>query len=82
MLSLLNESFIKNSLLYSQLPLYRSRWDLYFSFDMTEFSYKGSNISAMKALGERIHLDISGHFVITEFDIEGVYCIYLQLKPV
>ena len=81
MLSLLNDSFIKDSLLYSQL-LYRNRRDLYFSFDMTEFSYKGSNISAMKALGERTHFNIIGHFVITEFDIEGVYCIYLQLKPV
>ena len=29
----------------------------------------------MKALGERTHFDISGHFVITELDIEGVYCI-------
>ena len=53
---------------YSQLPLFRSRRDLYFSFDMTEFCYKGSNISVMKALGERTH------FVITELDIEGVYC--------
>ena len=39
----------------------------FFSFDMTEFCYKGSNISAMKALGERTHFDI------TEFDI-GVCC--------
>ena len=43
--------------MYSQLPLYRSRRDLNFSFDMTEFYYKGSNISAIKALGERIHFD-------------------------
>ena len=44
---------------------------------MTEFCYKGSNISAMKALGERTHFDKRGHFVIIEFDIEGVYCIYI-----
>ena len=47
---------------------------------MTEFCYKGSNISAMKALGERTHFDISGHFVITEFDIEGVYCSSFPYK--
>ena len=61
--------------IYSQLPLYRSRRDRYFSFNMTEFCYKGSNISAMKALGERTHLDINGHFFMIEFDTEAVHCI-------
>ena len=42
---------------------------------MTEFCYNGSNISAMKALGERTQFDIRGHSVITEFDREGVCCI-------
>ena len=36
-----------------------------FSFEITEFCYKGSNICA---IGEKIYFDISGHFVITEFD--------------
>ena len=44
---------------------------------MTEFCYNGSNISAMKGLGERTQFDISGHSGITEFDIEGVYGIYI-----
>ena len=39
-----------------------------FSFEITEFCYKGSNICAFHALGGKIHFDISGHFVITEFD--------------
>ena len=39
-----------------------------FSFEITEFCYKGSNICAIQALGEKTHFDISGHFVITEFD--------------
>ena len=34
-------------------------------------------MSAMKGLGERTHFDISGHSVITKFDIEGVYGIYI-----
>ena len=55
---------------YSQLPLYRSRRYLYYSIDMTELCYNGSNISALKAPEERTHFDISGHSVITEFDIE------------
>ena len=36
------------------INLYLSRTDLYFSFDITVFCYNGNNISAMKALGERI----------------------------
>ena len=36
------------------INLYLSRTDLYFSFDITVFCYNGKNISAMKALGERI----------------------------
>ena len=43
-----------------------------YSFDLTEFRYKGSNVSAMKDVGENIHFEISSHFVITEFDITGV----------
>ena len=62
-------------MLYSQLPLYRSRRDLYYLFDITEFRYKGSYISGLEVLRENIHFDISGHFVISEFDIEGVDCI-------
>ena len=31
----------------------------------------------ISGLGERTHFVISGHFVITEFDTEGVYCAYL-----
>ena len=41
---------------------------LVFSFEITQFCYKGSNICAIQALGENIHFDISGHFVICEFD--------------
>ena len=50
----------------------------YYSFDMTEFRYKGSNINVLKALGENIHFGISCHFVITEFDITGVDCSILK----
>ena len=32
---------------------------LVFSFEITEFCYKGSNICAIQALGEKIHFDIS-----------------------
>ena len=39
-----------------------------FFFEITEFCYKGSNICAIQALGEKTHFDISDHFVITEFD--------------
>ena len=39
-----------------------------FSFEITEFYYKGSNICALQALGEKTHFDISGHFVLSEFD--------------
>ena len=39
-----------------------------FSFEITEFCYKGSNICVTQALGVKTHFDISGHFVITEFD--------------
>ena len=56
---------------YSQLVLY-----LYYSFDITEIRYKGSYINVLKALGENIHFDISGYFVITELDITGVVCTY------
>ena len=55
---------------YSQLSLYRSRRDLYYLFDITEFRYKGSYINGLEVLGENIHFDISGYFVISEFDIE------------
>ena len=40
-----------------------------FSFETAEFCYKGSNICAIQALWEKIHFDISGHFVITEFEV-------------
>ena len=46
---------------------------------MTEFCYNGSNINAMKGLGEMTHFDISGHFAITKFDIEGVCSIYIYI---
>ena len=39
-----------------------------FSFEITEFCYKGSNICAIQALGKKTHFNISGHFVIAEFD--------------
>ena len=60
--------------LSSQLPLYRSRRDPHYSFDITEFRYKGSYINGLEVLGENIHFDISGYFVISEFDIEEVDC--------
>ena len=36
-------------------------------------------INGFEVLGSRgnTHLDISGYFVISEFDIEGVDCIYM-----
>ena len=37
---------------YSQLPFYRSRRDQYYSFNITEFRYKGSNITVLRVLGE------------------------------
>ena len=52
----------------SQLLLYRRR-NLYYLFDITEFRYKGSYINGLEVLGENIHFDISGYFVIPEFDI-------------
>ena len=51
---------------YSQLPLYRSRRDLYYLFDITEFRYKRSYINGLEVLEENIHFDISGYFVISE----------------
>ena len=36
---------------YNQLPLYRSRRDLYYLFDITEFRYKGSYINGLEVLG-------------------------------
>ena len=35
----------------NQLPLYRIRRDLYYLLDITDFRYKESDISVMKALG-------------------------------
>ena len=52
---------------YSQLPLHRSRRDLYYMFDITEFRFKGSYVNGLEVL-------ISGYFVISEFDMEGVDC--------
>ena len=69
--SLSHELFI-----YSQLPLYRSRRDLYYLFDIPEFRYKGSYTNGLEVLGENIDFDISGYFVISKFDIEGVDCTY------
>ena len=57
---------------YSQLSLYRSLRDLYNLFDITKFRYKGGYIDGLEVLGENIHFDIRGYFVISEFDIEGV----------
>ena len=51
----------------STLSLLKSK-EFVFSFEITEFCYKGSNICVIQALGENTHFDISGHFVITEFD--------------
>ena len=65
----------------SKLPLYRNRRDLYYLFDITEFRYKGSYINCLEVLGENIHFDISGYFVISECDIEGVDCMYIALSP-
>ena len=62
---------------YSQLPLYRSRRDLYYLFDISEFRYKDQYINGLEFLGENIQFDISGYFVISEFDIEGVDCNYI-----
>ena len=45
------------------------------SLDITEFRYKGCNINCLEVVGENIHFDISGYFVISEFDVEGVDCI-------
>ena len=67
---------------YSQLPLYRSRRDRYYLFDITEFCYKGSNIDVLKVIRVNIHFDISGHFVATEFDISGVDCSVNSYKPI
>ena len=39
--------------IYSQLPLYRSRREQYYLFDITEFRYKGSYINGLEVLGER-----------------------------
>ena len=50
--------------------LYRSRRD--HLFDITEFRYKESYTNGLEVLGENIHFDISGYFVIFEFVIEGV----------
>ena len=61
---------------YIQLPLYRSRRDLYYLFDITEFRYKGSYINGLEVLGENISFDISGYYVISELVIEGVDCIF------
>ena len=66
----------RNNYSYSQLSLYRSRRDLYYLFGITEFRYKGSYISGLEVLRENIRFDISGHFVISEFDIEGVDCTF------
>ena len=66
--------------IYSQLPLYRSRRDLYYLFDITEFREKWSYIIGLKVLGENIHFDISGYFVISEFDIEGVTVVIIWTK--
>ena len=64
-------------MIYSQLPLYRSRRDLYYLFGITEFRYTGSYINGFEVLGENIHFDMSGYFVISEVDIEGIDCMYL-----
>ena len=79
-----NPTSIYVEYIYSQLPLYRSRRDLHYLFDITEFRYKGSDINSLEFIGENIHFDISGYFVISEFDIEGVDCsrVYNSTSPV
>lgn len=39
-----------------------------FSFEITEFYYKGSSICAIHVLEEKTDFELSGHFVITKFD--------------
>ena len=68
--------------MYSQLPLYRSPRDLYNSFELTEFRYKGSYINCLEVLGENILFDISEYFVISEFDIEGVDCSKINIAGI
>ena len=50
--------------------LYRYR---YYSLNITEFRYKGSNINVLKVLGE-YSLQCKRSFVITESDKTGVDC--------
>ena len=57
-----------NLALYRQLPLFRSRKDLYYLFDITESRYKGSYLNYL-VLGENIHFDIGGYFIISNSDI-------------
>ena len=51
--------------------------DLYYVFNITEFRHKGSHNNGLEFLGENIDFDISGYFVISEFDIEEVDCIMM-----
>ena len=62
----------------SQLLLYRSRRYPYYVFDITEFSYKVGHFNGSVVLRENDHFDISGYFVISKFDIEGVHSIEVQ----
>ena len=60
--------------------LYRNRRDLYCLFVITKFRYKGSYINGLEGLGENVHFDIRGYFVLSEFDIEGVDCSFKFVK--
>ena len=50
--------------------------DLYYLFDITEFRYKGSHINGLEVIGENIHFDISGYFVISSVFTIDSDCIY------
>ena len=55
---------------------------MYYLFNITEFRYKGSYLNGLEVLGENIHFDISGYFVISEFDIEGVDCSVVRIYSI
>ena len=63
--------------MYTVNSLYRSRRDLYYLFDITEFRYLGSYINGLEVLRENIDFDISGYFVI---ELEGVDCTCIMFK--
>ena len=69
-------TYVSKRFRHGQLPLYRSRRDLYYLFDITKFRYGGSYINGLEVLGENIHLDVSGYFVISEFDIQRELTVY------